>query len=158
MGLTADTQSMQNAALVRMIIDLPFRCTPIPLLIDPSTTCNKWLQEFLITTGRSFELTTQTADRFTYTLELAVRFGKILVIQDSHVILPALLSLILSPIYTRFNKKLLQVGNKLIDLHDDFNVILITQLDKVDLSIEIESYITTIMFTTTASGLTGNKQ
>lgn len=103
-----------------------------------------------------YEITTQSAERFTYNLELAVRFGKVLIVNDCNVIRPPLLSLLDGKIHTRFNKKLLQVGNKLVDFHENFKLILCTMsvvelIDSVDV---IGAFITIIPFTTTVAGLT----
>lgn len=94
-------------------------------------------------------------DRFTYTVELAVRFGKILIIKDCDEIHPPVLALIFTRVYTQYNKKLLQVGNKLVDLNDNFKIIFVTRMNQFRVNPEIQAYLTTIRFTTTASGLTG---
>ncbi|XP_059611101.1 cytoplasmic dynein 2 heavy chain 1 [Phlebotomus argentipes] len=154
MGLTPDAQSLQNAGLLTKILSLPLRDSPIPLLLDPSGNSLQWFIAFLRTHEKSFEVSSQSAERFAYTLELAIRFGKILIVRDVEIFLPSLLSVIISKIHVRFNKKLLQVGNKLIDLHDDFHLILTTSLDKFHLSADIEALVSPIPFTTTISGLT----
>lgn len=154
MGLATDNQSMQNAAVLMKLLELPFRCAPIPLLLDPSGASFTWIQTYLQFLGKSIEVTSQSADRFNYQLELAVRFGKILIVQDVQAIVPPLLSVIVSEIHSRFNKKLLQVGNKLVDLHDDFKLILVTKLNHIQLNCDIDAYITKIPFTITVSGLT----
>uniref|UniRef100_A0A1B0CJW6 Cytoplasmic dynein 2 heavy chain 1 n=1 Tax=Lutzomyia longipalpis TaxID=7200 RepID=A0A1B0CJW6_LUTLO len=154
MGLTPDAQSIQNAGLLIKILSLPLRDSPIPLLLDPSGNSLRWFIAYLRAQEKSFEVSSQNAERFAYILELAIRFGKILIVRDVETFLPSLLSVIISKIHVRFNKKLLQVGNKLIDLHDDFHLILTTSLDRFDLSADIEALVTPIPFTTTVSGLT----
>lgn len=154
MGLTPDSQSMQNAALLTMVFDLPFRTTPIPLLVDPSGSCYDWLQSYLPSKGKSFEISTQSNDRFSYNLELAVRFGKIFIVHDVNSLSASLLSVILSETHSRFNKKLIQVGNKLVDLHDDFKLIMVTKMTKIKFSEDVNAYITNMPFTVTISGLT----
>ncbi|GAB0096653.1 Cytoplasmic dynein 2 heavy chain 1 [Sergentomyia squamirostris] len=154
MGITPDAQSIQNAGLLIKILSLPLRDSPIPLLLDPSGNSFRWFVAYLRSQDKAFEVSSQSKDRFAYTLELAIRFGKILIVQDVETLLPSLLSVITSKVHIRFNKKLLQVGNKLIDLHDDFHVILITSLDKFNLTADIDAFVTPIPFTTTISGLT----
>lgn len=101
-------------------------------------------------------MTTQSAERFTYILELAVRFGKVLIVADCNLIKPPLLPLLQSIVHCRFNKKLLQVGNKLVDFHENFKLILCTVStnELSDAIGVIGPYITIIPFTTTAAGLT----
>lgn len=127
----------------------------MPLLLDPSGSALTWIQEYLKLQSISYELTSQSAERFTYTLELAVRFGKCLIVQDYQAIKPPLLDVIFTRIHSRFNKKLLQVGNKLIDFNENFKVVLVSKLNQVHVGNEIGSYITVIPFTTTVSGYTG---
>ena len=138
------------------MLQLPFGSAPIPLLLDPSGSTITWLQEYLKMQSISYEVSSQTSERFTYTLELAVRFGKCLIVQDVQQVQPPLLGgLISATIHSRFNKKLLQVGNKLVDFHDNFKLILVTKLSHLDIGQEIGAYLTMIPFTTTVSGYTG---
>ena len=103
-----------------------------------------------------FEVLNQNDERFTYNLELGVRFGKILIIDDvSSQFTASLLALISMRIHCRFNKKMLHVGNKLIDLHEDFRLIMITSTEIKHLNGDINANVTIIPFTLTSSGLTG---
>ena len=157
LGLGADKQSLENAALLTKFLDLPFGTAPIPLLLDPTGNAHKWLSGFLSVhlLNNKFEILNQNDDRFTYNLELAVRFGKILIVEDvSQQFVPSLLSIIQMKIHCRFNKKLMHIGKKLIDLHDDFKLILITNTDIKCLNGDINANITIIPFTLTVSGLT----
>jgi len=155
LGLSSDKQSIENAALITKCIQLPFISSPIPLLLDPTASASKWLNEFLKSKSLKFEILNQNDDRFTYNLELGVRFGKVLIIDDvTQNFTASLLSLLTMKIHSRFNKKMLHIGNKLIDLHEDFRLILVTSNDIKHLSGEINANVTIIPFTLTASGLT----
>ncbi|XP_021709178.1 cytoplasmic dynein 2 heavy chain 1 [Aedes aegypti] len=153
MGLTADQQYQENAIMLNKFLLLPFGTTPVPLLIDPTELGQKWLTNYLNLSTRTYELTNQSADRFSYILELAIRFGKILIIRNVNAIETPLLSLVFTRIHSRFNKRMVQIGNKLIDLHDDFKLILVTQNDKLNLGPELQANFMNLMFTTTVSGL-----
>lgn len=137
-------------------MSLPFGSTPIPLLNDPTKGAISWLPNYLKSLDIPYEITTQNAERFTYTLELAVRFGKVLIVNDCNKIRPPLLHILQCTIHSRFNKKLLQVGNKLVDFNENFKLILcsvsITELQEA-INV-IGAYITIIPFTTTVAGLT----
>lgn len=134
---------------------MPFGTAPIPLLLDPSGAALEWLQEYLKLHGVDHEISSQGADRFTYTLELAVRFGKCLVVRDYQTNRPPLLPILLGTIHSRFNKKMLQVGGKLIDFHKNFKLVLVTTMTTAKMLNDISAYITAIPFTTTVSGYTG---
>jgi ATP-binding dynein motor region len=106
--------------------------------------------------NQKFEVLNQNDDRFTYNLELGVRFGKILIIDDvTQQFTASLLSLITMKIHSRFNKKMLHVGNKLIDLNEDFRLILTTNTEIKHLNGDINANVTIVPFTLTSSGLTG---
>lgn len=156
LGLGSDKQSLENAALLTKFLDLPFGTAPIPLLLDPTGNAYKWLSGFLsVQLNKKFEILNQNDDRFTYNLELAVRFGKILIVEEvSQQFVPSLLSLIQMKVHCRFNKKMMHIGKKLIDLHDEFKLILITNQEIKSLNGDINANITIIPFTLTVSGLT----
>ncbi|XP_055594856.1 cytoplasmic dynein 2 heavy chain 1 [Uranotaenia lowii] len=154
MGLTADQQYQENATVINQFLQLPFGATPVPLLIDPTETGQKWITNYLKYKNLTFELTSQSADRFSYILELAIRFGKILIIRNINAIEPPLLSLFFTRIHSRFNKRMVQIGNKLIDLHDDFKFILVTQNEQLYFGPEMQAHFMNLMFTITTAGLT----
>ncbi|XP_052891130.1 cytoplasmic dynein 2 heavy chain 1 [Anopheles moucheti] len=154
MGLSADQQYRENAAMLVKFLSLSYFSTPIPLLVDPSEYGQQWLTNYLTYLNRTYELTSQGADRFAYSLELAVRFGKILIVKNVNTIQTPLLSLFCTAVQSHFNKKLLHVGNKTVDLHDDFKLILITQNETLALEEEVRAQLMMLKFTTTTAGLT----
>lgn len=135
-----------------------FGLTPIPVLNDPTKSAVNWLTKYLNSKEIAFEITTQHSDRFTYLLELAIRFGKVLIVDDCNEIRPPLLSILLGTTQMRFNKKFVQVGNKLVDFNEHFKVILATRGTKhfTNKSGIIDTFLTVVPFTTTVAGLTGN--
>ena len=153
MGLARDAQIIENAAILRQMLDLPFASHPIPLLLDPTETAVNWLKEYLQTKEMAFEIISQNNQKLLYALELAVRFGKILVVADCQELRPPLMQLIAQKIYIKFNKKQIEVGAKYVDLHDNFQLILVTKTPKLSLEAELLAYITCIPFTVTAVGL-----
>uniref|UniRef100_A0A182JQU2 Cytoplasmic dynein 2 heavy chain 1 n=1 Tax=Anopheles christyi TaxID=43041 RepID=A0A182JQU2_9DIPT len=154
MGLTADQQYRENAAMLVKFLSLSYFSTPTPLLIDPSEYGQQWLTNYLTYLNRTYELTSQGAERFAYSLELAVRFGKILIVKNVNAIQAPLLSLFCTAVQSHFNKKLLHVGNKTVDLHDDFKLILITQNETLALDADLRAQLMILKFTTTTAGLT----
>lgn len=156
MGLSSDKQSVENASLIKKYLELPFGTSPIPLLLDPTGSANKWLIEYLKTNPeKKFEVLNQNDERFTYNLELGVRFGKILIVDDvTQNFTASVLSVITMKILCRFNKKMLHIGNKLVDLHEDFRLVFISSTEIKQLNGDINANITIVPFTLTSSGLT----
>jgi dynein heavy chain 2 len=74
-GLPGDDLSAENSIIIT-------KSTLYPLIIDPSTQASKWLTSYLAAQKCSVELTTQQDAKFIQKLELSVRFGKTLVIQE----------------------------------------------------------------------------
>lgn len=129
------------------------------MLNDPTKCAGAWLTKYLQLKELAHDVTTQHAERFTYTLELAIRFGKILIVDDCNEIKSPLLGIVTGHIHSRFNKKYLQVGNKLVDFHENFKLILCSRGDLASTgSGIIDAYIAILPFTTTAAGLTGENK
>lgn len=80
-GLSPDALSLQNALVVEHAVLTPY-------FIDPSSTATQWLAEHL-KDGR-VEVISQQDANFSSALELAVRFGKTLIIQEMDAIDPVL--------------------------------------------------------------------
>lgn len=139
------------------MLPLSFGTAPIPLLLDPTNSAISWLPKYLKSENIPFEIASQHFDRFSYILELAIRFGKTMVIVDCTEIKPPLLGMISCTVQSRFNKKQLPVGNKLVDLHDNFKIILVTRTlsEAISKDSTLDAYVTVIPFTTTCAGLTG---
>lgn len=154
-GLARDAQIIESAALLTEMLTLPFGSYPVPLLLDPTQTAAQWLSAHLRATGRASELTSQGNERLSYQLELAVRFGKTLLVTDCEQLRPPLLEMLQGHVYVRFNKRQLAVGTKLVDLHEQFQLVLISKSHRLQqqLPTEQSGRVNLLRFTVTASGL-----
>lgn len=72
-GLPADNLSMENAIYI-------LNATKTPLVIDPATQATGWLKKSLMQSKESVEVLNHQDKKFNTTLELSIRFGKVLVI------------------------------------------------------------------------------
>ncbi len=62
-----------------------------PFLVDPSSRASDWLRAHLSSlSSEGVEVTTQEDDRFLLTLELAIRFGKTLIVREVGRVSPML--------------------------------------------------------------------
>lgn len=175
MGLSPDIQSKENAALllkvikhacnliifyesliyIFQLISLPFGMAPIPHAIDPSGKVPQWLQNYLKNQNIPFDVCSQNSNKFFHSLELAVRFGKIFVITDCEKLSYSLFSLINHEFVFRFNKRCLFVGKKLVEIHENFNVVLTSSIDNNLTCPEVSVNISRLSFTTSILGYTG---
>lgn len=74
-GLPSDLLSLENAPVI-------LNGLSVPLIVDPNGQATKWLKTHLEKRGEKFELIRPHDSNFLRSVELAVRFGKILVVQD----------------------------------------------------------------------------
>ena len=82
-GLPADRLSMENALII-------MNAVRTPLIIDPATAATEWLKSTLKKTHESLEILNHQDRKFNTVLELSIRFGKVLVIQEADGIEPLL--------------------------------------------------------------------
>ena len=74
-GLPADTLSMENAIMI-------INTNRTPLIIDPATQATEWLKYSLKQNSEGLEILNHQDPKFNTTLELSIRFGKVLIILE----------------------------------------------------------------------------
>ncbi|EGD76743.1 dynein heavy chain isotype 1B [Salpingoeca rosetta] len=145
-GLPSDQLSLENAAVVAN--------TAKPLfIVDPASTALSWLQEHL--KDARLEVTAQKDANFATALELAVRFGKTLLVQGVSLVEPIMYPTIRQELIVQGPRTCVYVGDKLIDYNEDFRLILTTQRASADLPPDVRSHLCEINFTVTQAGLAG---
>ena len=146
-GLPADDLSLENAITM-------MECIPKPYVIDPSSQATEWLKVHL---GKeeTIEVVNVNDERFFLNLELAVRFGKTLIIQDVNKIEPVLYPILREEVVGQGPYKTVQVGEKQIDFNPKFKLFMVTKNPNPDLAVDGKSLVSLVNFTTTSAGLTG---
>ncbi|KAL3266574.1 hypothetical protein HHI36_010738 [Cryptolaemus montrouzieri] len=81
-GLPNDKLSIQNAIMIT-------KSNIIPLLIDPTSSAVNWIKKNM--KHKQIEFITQDTPNFNNTLELSVRFGKVLIVEEVNNVSPLLL-------------------------------------------------------------------
>jgi dynein heavy chain 2 len=147
-GLPADGLSMENAV---SILDQ----TRVPLIVDPANQALEWLKNHLKTKEVNVEVCTPADERFGNALELAVRFGKTLLITEVDKIEPILYPLIRKELMTDGPKKTVQIGDKTVDYADNFQLFLLTRSSALRIPPDVAAHLTEISFTITRGGLEG---
>nr|ADI46936.1 DHC1bm [Volvox carteri f. nagariensis] len=146
-GLPADSLSSQNAVV---ILNSTSRS---PLIIDPSTQASGWLNAHLRVGGANIDVTTMADQRFTTTLELAVRFGKTLIVAEVDKVEPILYPLLRKDLDRHGPRFIVQVGDKATDYNDTFRLFLVTRNPEPYLPPDARSLLAVTNFTVTRSGL-----
>ena len=100
------------------------------------------------------EIINQQDVNFSTSLELAVRFGKTLVIQEVDGVEPLLFPLLRRDLISHGPRYVVQIGDKLIDYNENFTFYLTTRNPSPEIPPFAASIISEINFTTTRAGLT----
>lgn len=146
-GLPDDNVSYENAIAI-------FHSFRIPFIIDPATQAINWIEKHL-TSNSTIENISILNQKFVTTLELSVRFGKTLIVSEVDEIDSMLFPLLRKDLGNLGPRKVVQVGDKLIDFNDDFKLILSTRNSMIILPPNVSAIINAINFTVTKSGLEG---
>ncbi|KAM9317805.1 cytoplasmic dynein 2 heavy chain 1 [Pholidichthys leucotaenia] len=145
-GLPSDDLSMENALVILQSVACPF-------LIDPSSRATEWLRTHL--KQHRLEVINQQDSNFMTSLELAVRFGKTLIIQEMDGVEPVLYPLLRKDLLAQGPRYVVQIGDKLIDYNEDFRLFLATRNPSPFIPPDAVSVVTEVNFTTTRAGLQG---
>ncbi|XP_029699181.1 cytoplasmic dynein 2 heavy chain 1 isoform X3 [Takifugu rubripes] len=145
-GLPSDDLSMENALIILQSVGYPF-------LIDPSSRATEWLCTHL--QQHRLEVISQQDANFMTSLELAVRFGKILIIREMDGVEPALYPLLRRDLIAQGPRYVVQIGEKLIDYNEDFRLFMATRNPTPFIPPDVASVMTEVNFTTTRAGLRG---
>ncbi|NXC70641.1 DYHC2 protein, partial [Anhinga anhinga] len=145
-GLPSDDLSIENALVI-------LQSKVCPFLIDPSLRATEWLKTHL--KESRLEVINQQDSNFLTTLELAVRFGKTLIIQEMDGVEPVLYPLLRKDLVAQGPRYAIQIGEKMIDYNEEFRLFLSTRNPNPFIPPDASSIVTEVNFTTTGSGLRG---
>lgn len=118
-GLPKDQLSIENSEILKFV-------KQVPLIIDPNGEALNWLRSKLAEEG-TVESLTQQDPKFMNILEMGVRFGKTLLLQEIDYI-EAVLTAVLKRDYTRQGaRSMLQLNDKTFEVSDTFRLLLATR-------------------------------
>eukprot|EP00760_Papus_ankaliazontas_P008674 PhM_4_TR13906/c0_g1_i1/m.49396/K10414/DYNC2H, DNCH2; dynein heavy chain 2, cytosolic len=147
-GLPGDDLSLDNAVLIQ-------EATQTPLIVDPAHQAFKWLTAHLKKQKAVVDVCTLSDERFTHTLELAVRFGKTLIVCEVDRVDPILYPVMRRDLVSQGPKKVVQIGDKTVDWQDSFQLYLVTRNSFITLPPDAENLVTLVNFSITRGGLEG---
>eukprot|EP00760_Papus_ankaliazontas_P016261 PhM_4_TR16775/c0_g1_i1/m.22691/K10414/DYNC2H, DNCH2; dynein heavy chain 2, cytosolic len=145
-GLPGDELSLENAVTI-------LSTTEVPLVIDPANQAVEWLKAYLKRQQKTVEVCTVHDERFMTTLELAIRFGKTLLICEVDKIEPTLYPIIRKELNSDGPKKVVQLGDRAVDWAESFQLFLFTRDSYISLPPDAQSLVTTVNFSITHNGL-----
>ena len=150
LGLPADDLSQEDALAIHIPNDR------YPFIIDPASAATDWLKSVLSKDkSRPLEVISQHDARFANQVELAVRFGKTLLILEVDGIEPMLYPLCRKDLVHMGARYCVSVGDKMVDYNENFRLVLATRNPTPDLPADAASLVLQVNFTVTKSGLEG---
>jgi dynein heavy chain 2 len=149
-GLPADDLSQENGLVITHSTDR------VPFIIDPASVAIEWLKAMLSKDKtRPLEVVTHHDARYLNQVELAVRFGKTLIIVEVDGVEPLLYPLCRKDFARQGPRFVVTVGEKVIDYNENFSLFLVTRNPRPDLPPDGAALVNQINFTVTRSGLEG---
>jgi dynein heavy chain 2 len=150
MGLSADSLSQENSLVIN------YAATRVPFIIDPASAATEWLKCILSKDkSRPLEVVTHHDSRFCNQVELAVRFGKTLLILEADGLEPVLYPLCRNDLMHQGARYVVSVGDKVVDYNECFRMFLVTRNPYPDLPPDAAALVSEINFTVTKGGLEG---
>lgn len=173
LGLPSDDLSQENALVITN------NSERIAFIIDPANAATDWLKSVLRgddnssssnggnsgssnhnkksnkEASRPLEVVSHHDTRFTNQVELAVRFGKALIILEVDGVEPMLYPLVRKDLVHQGPRFVVSVGDKVIDYNENFRLYLVTRNPNPDLPPDAAALVSVINFTVTRSGLEG---
>jgi dynein heavy chain 2 len=145
-GLPGDNLSMENAVVM-------LDANRTPLVIDPATQAMDWLVAHLKAKDTTVEVASISDERFTHTLELAIRFGKTFIATEIDRIDTLLFPVLRRDLVSLGPKKVVQLGSKQVDWQENFRIFLFTRTTDLVLPPDAAALVTLVNFSVTRSGL-----
>ena len=150
MGLPSDDLSQENSLVICHATDR------VHFIIDPASAATSWLKAILANDkNRPLEVVNQFDTRFMNQVELAVRFGKTLLILEADGLEPALFPLCRKDLCHQGPRFVVTVGDKTIDYNEGFRMYLVTRNPVPDIPPDAAALLNIVNFTVTRSGLEG---
>ena len=126
-----------------------------PFVIDPSSAAVEWLKNTLREGQLSVEVVSSHELRLANAVELAVRFGKTIFVQEVDAVDPMLVPVLRKDLSRQGPRMAVRVGDKMVDYNDGFRLVLATRSPSPGILPDVDSLMTTVNFSVTLSGLEG---
>ena len=150
MGLKSDKQSLENFCVQYINSNNSF----FPLIQDPSGQLVDFFKHYYKKLDYTVETISKHSSQFYSTLELALRFGKVLIVTNIDDKIPEVLySVIRQDVVGDDSRKSVVIGDKHVDYSEDFRLILITNHSSPSIKNSVKPYLTRLNYSATQEGL-----
>ena len=141
-GMPNDSLSLENAACMMQFNRPGF-------ILDESGRCQQFIKSYI----KDLQVITADADHLQSSLELAIRFGKVVFIENVISMSPYLTEVLKNQVLTIGSRPSLKLGNNTLDVHPDFKLLLGSKTissSEIELTTGLAS---TVIFSMTQAGL-----
>ena len=145
-GLPIDQLSLENALIIQTTLKTV-------LLIDPVSKATEWLKKYLKAKYNNFETHSVQSSKLLTEIELAIKFGKVILLTDLDKIDSFLVPIIRRETSKQGPRNVIKIGEKILDLHDNFKLFLCTRDTSIVISSSLLSNLAVVNFSITRSGL-----
>eukprot|EP00892_Ulva_mutabilis_P012055 jgi/Ulvmu1/9221/UM005_0321.1 len=147
-GLPGDQLSAENAASLKHALQTP-------LLIDPNGTTTAWLRHMSASSAKAgtADVVSMHDSRLVTALELAVRFGKTLVITNAATVAPIVVNTLRRDFLLRGTGRAVVVGDKTVDVDEAFRLLLVSEAADAAPPPDLRPLMTVLNFSPTRAGL-----
>jgi len=145
-GLSADRLSQENAVMIKY-------GSMVPFIVDPNSQAIDWLKHH----AQNAEVVLAQDPKLVSQLELSVRFGKVLIIQEVDGIDNFFFPLLRRDLIRQGPRQVVQIGDKTCDFNEGFRLYLCTRnSNAIDfLPPNASCLVTRVNFSVTRAGLEG---
>jgi dynein heavy chain 2 len=145
-GLPADELSMENAIMLKNTVKTP-------IIFDPATQATEWLKQDLKNADNAVEFFNQNDPKYNTKLEISIRFGKTVVIEEVDGIDKMLFPVLRKDLIHQGPRWVVQCGDKTVDYNESFKLFFATRDSLIDIPPNASPLVVIINFTVTKSGL-----
>lgn len=161
MSLPEDSLCIENAFAISSLLmssTSQYKRRNVLLIIDPEGVSYIWLQNYLSQPSQKIEYVSMNDSRLPHKIELCMRFGKTVIVKDLDSSNKSVFNFFFHPLITSFSERFdsncdfqrkVWLNGKLVECHDNFNVIFYTTIPNLALS----EYLYEINFAVTKAGM-----
>ncbi|KAI6195343.1 Cytoplasmic dynein 2 heavy chain 1 [Aphelenchoides besseyi] len=143
-GLPSTKIATENASII-------FNTTETPFIIDSTGVVASFLRRLY--KDADVQLLLPTQPDFLTQIELGVRFGKCVILDDVYEIEPALVPLLRKEFFSQGPRQVCQIGEKQVDVNDNFRFFICTRNEQIRLPGYVRNGVVEVNFSTTLAGL-----
>lgn len=144
-GHPSDQLSLENTTIY-------FNTSKPSLIVDPSGRIEKWLSKTQ-EGNKNFEMIMSSDEKLMTQLDLAIRFGKTLLVSEVASIDSFYLSLLRRDYQRQGGRMVIMIGEKSIDFNENFSIIFTTRDTTISLHPKTKATLSVINYSVTKSGL-----